>query len=88
MKDAIEDLYKKAEEVKSKYKDAELYDYMLSLAQKLQDADVMYHHFGYLLMHVRASIAHQVRPPHLQDAIERAHQLLKRYDERKDTKAG
>ena len=84
MKDVIEDLYKKAEDVQTKYKDTDLHDYLLSLAQKLQDADVMYHHFGYLLMHVRASIAHQVRPPHLQEAIERAHLFLKRYNERKD----
>ncbi len=82
MKDVIEDLYKKAETVQTKYKDAELSDYLLSLATKLQDADAMYHHFGYLLMHVRASVAHTVRPPHLQEAIERAQQFLKRYDER------
>ncbi len=81
MKDVIEDLYKKAEVVQSKHKDAELADYLLSLASKLQDADAMYHHFGYLLMHVRASIAHSVRPPHLQEAIERAQQFIKRYEE-------
>jgi len=83
MKDVIEDLYKKADEVQTKYKDDELRDYLLSLAQKVQDADAMYHHFGYLLMHVRASVAHTVRPPHLQEAIERAQQFLKRYSERK-----
>ena len=83
MKDVIEDLYKKAETVQEKYKDADLRDYLLNLAQKLQDADAMYHHFGYLLMHVRASVAHTVRPPHLQEAIERAQQFLKRYTENK-----
>ena len=83
MKDVIEDLYKKAEEVQVKYNDTELQDYLLNLAQKLQDADAMYHHFGYLLMHVRASVAHVVRPPHLQEAIERAQHFLKRYAERK-----
>ncbi len=79
MKDAIEELYKKAEDVRTKYKDEALHDYLLEVAQKLQDADAMYHHFGYLLMHVRASVAHTVRPPHLQEAIERAQQFLKRY---------
>ena len=83
MKDVIEDLYKKAETVQEKYKDADLRDYLLNLAQKLQDADAMYHHFGYLLMHVRASVAHTVRPPHLQEALERAQQFLKRYTENK-----
>jgi hypothetical protein len=84
MKDVIEELYKKAETAQTKYKDAELQNYLLGLATKLQDADAMYHHFGYLLMHVRASVAHTVRPPHLQEAIERAQQFLKRYDERKN----
>jgi hypothetical protein len=79
MKEAIEELYKKAEGVK----DNDLREYMLGLAQKLEDADTMYHHFGYLLMHVRATIAHQVRPPHLQQAIERAQAFLKRYEDRK-----
>jgi hypothetical protein len=82
MKDVIEDLYKKADSVFEKYKDAELRDYLLGLASKIQDADAMYHHFGYLLMHVRASVAHTVRPPHLQEAIERAQQFLKRYNEK------
>ncbi|TAL02873.1 MAG: hypothetical protein EPO08_05775 [Rhodospirillaceae bacterium] len=79
MQETIDELYKKADAVFEKYKDAELRDYMLELAQKLQDADAMYHHFGYLLMHVRASVAHIVRPRHLQEAIERAQQFLKNY---------
>ncbi len=83
MTEAIEDVYKKADEVFEKYKDAELRDYMLGLAQKLQDADAMYHHFGYLLMHVRASVAHIVRPRHLQEAIERAQNFFKSYGEAK-----
>lgn len=83
MKQVIEELYKKAGTVFEKHKDAELRDYLMGLAQKFQDADAMYHHFGYLLMHVRAAVAHTVRPPHLQEAIERAQQFLKRYDERK-----
>jgi len=82
MKDVVEDLYKSAEGVYEKYKDSDLRDFMLGLAPKLQDADAMYHHFGYLLRHVRASVAHQVRPPHLQEAIERAQYFLKRYEER------
>jgi hypothetical protein len=81
MKDTIENLYKKADEVFTKYNDAELRDYLLEVAQKLHDADAMYHHFGYLLMHVRATVAHIVRPRHLQEAIERAQQFLKNYNE-------
>ena len=83
MQETIDELYKKADAVFEKYKDAELRDYLLELAQKLQDADAMYHHFGYLLMHVRASVAHIVRPRHLQEAIERAQQFLKQYGEDK-----
>lgn len=81
MKDVIEDLYKHAETAFEKHKDGELRDFMLGLAAKLQDADAMYHHFGYLLRHVRATVAHQVRPPHLQEAIERAQHFIKRYEE-------
>ena len=79
--DVIEDLYKHAETVFEKYKDAELRDFMLGLAPKLQDADSVYHHFGYLLRHVRATVAHTVRPPHLQEAIERAQHFIKRYED-------
>jgi hypothetical protein len=78
----IEDLYTKANEVFDKYQDAELRDFMLGLAQSLQMTDAMYHHFGYLVMHVRATVAHQSRPAHLQEAIERAQQVIKRYEER------
>jgi hypothetical protein len=81
MREAIEELYKKADAAFERHKDAELRDYMLTLAHKLQEADAMYHHFGYLLMHVRASVAHIVRPKHLQEAIERAQQFLKQYSE-------
>ena len=41
----------------------------------------MYHHFSVLLMHIRATIAHQVRPKHLQEAIDRAERFLKRFEE-------
>jgi hypothetical protein len=81
MKNVIEDLYGKSEEFHDKFKDTELDEYLLSLVQKFQDADAMYHHFSYLLMHVRATVAHQVRPAHLQEAIERAQSFLKRYGE-------
>jgi len=81
MKNTIEEVYQKADAVFEKYKDAELRDYLLSVAQKLQDADAMYHHFGYLLMHVRASVAHIVRPRHLQEAIERAQHFFKTYED-------
>jgi hypothetical protein len=80
MKAAIEDLYKRAEAVQEKYDDSELRDYLLGLATKLQEADVMYHHFAYLVMHVRSTVAHTVRPPHLREAIQRAHQFLENYD--------
>ena len=79
MKNVIGDLYEKSEKFHEKFNDPELDEYLLSLVQKFQDADAMYHHFSYLLMHVRATVAHQVRPTHLQEAIERAQSILQRY---------
>lgn len=81
MKTRIERFYDTANSVFDKYQDAELRDLLIEEAQKLQTLETMYHHFGYLLMHVRATVAYQSRPAHLQQAIERAQQFLKRYEE-------
>jgi len=75
-----EELQQRAEAAFQKYHDAELRDYMLGLVHPLQMSDAIYHHFGYLLTHVRATVAHQSRPPHLRQAIERAQEVLRRYD--------
>jgi hypothetical protein len=81
MQKTLEDLYAKSEVFHEKYNDPELDEFLLGLVAKFQDADTMYHHFGYLLMHIRATVAHQVRPKHLQDAVSRAERFLKRYNE-------
>lgn len=81
MNKQIEQLYETANTVFEKYKDPELRDLLLDQAQKLQAFETMYHHFGYLLMHIRATVAHQSRPSHLQQAIERAQRLLKGYEQ-------
>ena len=87
MKKQIDELTSKAHAVFEKYNDAELRDYLLDLAHSLRTADAMYHHFGYLLTHVRANVAHQSRTAHLRQAIEGAQQFLKRYDDL-DSKVG
>ena len=81
MKRAIEELYQKYNAFHEKHNDQELDDFLLSLVPQLEDADRMYHHFSFLLMHIRATIAHQVRPKHLQEAVERAERFIKRYEE-------
>jgi hypothetical protein len=80
MNKTIAELYEKSATFHERINDKELDDYLLSLAGPLEKADAMYHHFGYLLMHIRAAIAYQVRPPHLRDAIQRAERFLKIYE--------
>lgn len=81
MNKAIEDIHAKAAEFFEKHKDQELYDYMLSIASKLEDADMMRHQLGYLLMHARATVAAPVRTSHFQQALDRASKFLKKYEE-------
>ena len=80
MRDIIDDVKGRAHAFHEKFRDRELDDYLQSLTRKLEDADRLYHHFGHLLKHVRASVAHPVRPKHLQGAIETAERCLKRFE--------
>lgn len=80
MKRAIAELYEKYAAFHERFNDKELDDYLMSLVGQLERADAMYHHFGYLLMHVRGTVAHQVQPPHLREAIQRAYKFLKAYE--------
>ena len=41
----------------------------------------MYHHFSYLLMHVRATVAHQVASGAFAGGYQRAQSFLQRYGE-------
>ena len=77
MADMVRELYEKAEEYSDKYKDQELYDYMLSLANKLEQYQILRHQFGYFLMHAKAVLPYDVRPRHFQEALERAERFLK-----------
>lgn len=81
MNKAIEELYGKAAEYLEKYKDEELNDYLLQLATRLEDADMMKHQFNYLLMHSRTAVAYPVRTKHFQEALERAERYLNKVDE-------
>ena len=80
MSHAPEDIARKSHAFHEKFRDRELDDYLKSLTRRLEDADALYHHFGHLLKHVRASVAHPVRPKHLQGAIETAERCLKRFE--------
>lgn len=78
----LEELYRKYARFHEKFDDQELDEYLMSLARHLEDADTLYHQFAYLLMHVRATVAHPVRPKHLQEAIHRAERFLARAEEK------
>ena len=81
MNKTIADLHAKASAVLEKYKDQELYDYLMDLAGKLEDADMMKHQFGYLLLHAKSTVAAPVRTRHFQDALERAEKFLKKIED-------
>jgi hypothetical protein len=80
MKRTIAELYEKFAAFHERHNDKELDEFLMSLVGHLERADAMYHHFGYLLMHIRGTVAHQVRPPHLKEAIQRAERFLKNYE--------
>ncbi len=80
MTDDAEELSRKSRAFREKFRDRELDEYLKTVTRKLEDADTLYHHFGHLLKHVRANIAHPVRPKHLQGAIEKAERCLKRFE--------
>ena len=77
MTQSIEELYAKAQEYLDKHQDQELYDYLLTLAAKLEQYDMLKNHFGYFVMHAQAVAPFDVRPRHFQDALERARKVLK-----------
>lgn len=77
MNGVIEDLYAKAQDYLEKHKDQELYDYLLSLAAKIEQYEMLKHHFGYFVMHAQAVAPYDVRPKHFQEALERAKKVLK-----------
>ncbi|MCA8908170.1 MAG: hypothetical protein KDA49_04345 [Rhodospirillaceae bacterium] len=77
MSDVVQELYEKAETYSEKYSDQELYDYLLTLANKLEQAEMVRHHFGYFLMHAKAVCPYDARPRHFQEALDRAEKFLK-----------
>jgi hypothetical protein len=80
MHQAADDIARKSRAFHEKFNDRELDAYLSSLTCKLEDADTLYHQFGHLLKHVRATVAHPVRSKHLQGAIETAERCLKRFE--------
>ena len=81
MNKSIADLHAKAAAFLEKHKDQELFDYLMELAGKLEDADMMRHQFGYLLLHAKSTVAAPVRTRHFQEALDRADKFLKKMDE-------
>jgi hypothetical protein len=79
MKRTIEEIYQKYSAFHEKYNDAELDDFLMGLARKFEDAEMMYHQLGFLLMHIKATVVYHARPKHLNEAIERAERYLGRY---------
>ena len=80
MRRAIDELYEKSIAFHAKFDDPELDEYLARLTRALEDADTLHHQLGHLLKHVRATVAHPVRPRHLNDAIERSERVLSRLD--------
>ena len=62
MKQAISELHDKAAHFYAKHQDAELRGYLLELAQRLEEADMLRHQFAYFLMHTQSTIAVPSRP--------------------------
>ena len=76
MSEIIDELHEKAEQYGAKHKDAELRDYLLTLAAKLEEAEMLRHHFGYFVMHAQAVLPYDVQPRHFREALDRAKKVL------------
>ena len=80
MNKALAELYTKASAIYEKHQDQELYDYLMTLARHLENADMMKHQLGYLLMHARSTVAAPVRTVHFQEALTRAARFLEKVE--------
>jgi hypothetical protein len=76
MSDTISELHEKAQHYGEKYNDQELTDYLLTLAQQLEEAEMLRHHFGYFVMHAQAVLPYDVQPRHFREALTRARKVL------------
>jgi hypothetical protein len=76
MSDTISELHEKAQFYGEKHKDQELTDYLLTLAQQLEEAEMLRHHFGYFVMHAQAVLPYDVQPRHFREALARAKKVL------------
>ncbi len=76
MSETITELHEKAQHYGEKYKDQELTDYLLTLAQQLEEAEMLRHHFGYFVMHAQAVLPYDVQPRHFREALARARKVL------------
>ena len=77
MSEFVQELYDKAEKLAEKYNDQDLYDYLLTLANRIEQYEMLRHHFGYFVMHAKAVCPYDARPRHFQEALERAERFLK-----------
>lgn len=77
MEDTVRDLHKRAEEMRAKYNDDELFDYMMTLASRLEQLEMLRHQFGYFLMHAQAVVPYDACPRHYREALDRARKVLR-----------
>lgn len=80
MSKALEAHYEKTAVFAQKHNDPELNDFLLGLGRQLEDADMLKHQLGYLLTHVKCTVAAPVRTVHLQEALSRASRFLEKLE--------
>lgn len=80
MRNATAELQQKSADFHQRFNDPELDAYLAGLARTLETADTLYNQFGHLLKHIRATVAYQVRPIHLREAIDRSERFMEKLE--------
>lgn len=75
MSKSISELHERAQKMLAAG-DKDTSDYLLTVAAKLEEAEMLRHHFGYFVMHAQAVIPHDAQPRHFRDALTRAKRVL------------
>ncbi len=76
MNTLIEQIHEKAKLAAEKHNDAELADFLMSLAGEIEKADLLRHQFGYFVMHAQAVVPYDASPKHFREALSRAKKFL------------
>jgi hypothetical protein len=75
MSKSITELHERAQKAQAAGNKDEA-EFLLNLATKLEEADMVRHHFGYFVMHAQAILPHDAQPRHFRDALTRAKRIL------------